>query len=316
MSTATLPAATPPASTAVITAPETPRSVSTWLTPQSFEAAEKIAGLMAKCGTLPKHLVGQPSDCFRIVVQAAKWGMDPFAVGECTSLVHGRMCYEGKLIHAVLIAMGIISEPLDFTYGDEQAPNALSIVVTGTLRRSGITKSIPGTVAAWRTTSDAWTKDPRMMLAYRGTRVWARLYAPEAIMGVATPDEMDDIRTVEATVLPDPKPAQQRELPAGTPVVQTSAADPQGSVTRAPARPSVPTQESIPTGMTLTVADLDLACRGLHKRFGPPSVKVLKDFCTRLSIARVADCPPEKVLEAFDILKVYQRELEEGPVGK
>jgi len=166
----------------------------------TFEGVQRLAEVMAKCGTMPVHLKNA-SDCFRIVVQAAKWRMDPFAVAECTSLVHGRMCYEGKLVAAVLQAMGAIEGRL--TYDITGKGQDASIVVTGTPKGAKKPCSLSGTVKDWRTHGNGspWDKQPETQLVYRGTRQWARLYAPEAILGVYTPDEAEEIRTVEATVV-------------------------------------------------------------------------------------------------------------------
>lgn len=183
-------------------------NVSTWLSPNSFDACEKIAGLMSRCGTMPQHLVGKPADCFRIVVQAAKWRMDPFAVAECTSLVHGRMCYEGKLVAAVLRSMNAIEGHLHYEITGEG--QGASIVVTGKLRDGTIPPPVKGSVAQWRThikdkegrpLKNAWDSDPISMLVYRGTRQWARLWASEAILGVVTPDEFDGETIKNAEVI-------------------------------------------------------------------------------------------------------------------
>ncbi len=185
---------------------------------QTFDGIDKVAKLMAQMGTMPKHLVGKPADCFRIVIQAAKWRMDPFAVAECTSLVHGRMCYEGKLVAAVLRSTGAIEGRLE--YKIEGTGKNATITITGT-PRGGKPEVLKGSVKEWETTHEGspWAKQPETMLVYRGTRQWARLYAPEAILGVVTPDEAEDIREVVGTVV-EPKAAIARELPGQTVTIQ------------------------------------------------------------------------------------------------
>ena len=187
--------------------------------PETFQAIEKIADLMAKCGTLPKHLHNKPADCFRVVLQSMKWGMDPFSVGECTSIVHGRLGYEGKLVSAVLQSMGSISGILDYEYFGEKGTDQRGVKVHGTLP-NGSVKTIGGTVGEWKTTVNGspWDKQPDMQLIYRGTRVWARVYTPAAMLGVYTPDEIEEqpIKEVSATVVPEPKPANVEKPPEPT----------------------------------------------------------------------------------------------------
>ena len=191
---------------------------------QTFEGIERIANMMAKMGTMPAHLMNKPADCFRVVVQAVKWGMDPFVVAECTSLVHGRLCYEGKLVAAVLFSLNSIEGRLD--YDIKGAGQNAEITITGK-PKGGKVQTLHGTVAQWRTTvkdkvsgnkvPNAWDNIPEDMLIYRGTRQWARRYAPEALLGVRTPDEFDqDIeKEVQATIHPaEPEPARTATAPA------------------------------------------------------------------------------------------------------
>ena len=206
-------------------------NVSTWLSPNSFEAAMKIVALMQKCGTMPAHIKNE-GDAFRVVVQSAKWGMDPFAVAECTSLVHGRMCYEGKLVAAVLQQMNAIDGYLDFEFSG--SGQDMAVVVSG--RRTGETKLLTceGSVKSWRThqfgknqdgsqgreTANNWDKNPKDQLIYKGTRQWARLWCPGAMVGIYTPDEFDDDGRVlkdasaSATVVADPPAAGRKRRAA------------------------------------------------------------------------------------------------------
>lgn len=192
----------------------------------TFEGVQRLAEVMAKCGTMPAHLKN-PADCFRIVVQAAKWGMDPFVVAECTSLVHGRLCYEGKLVAAALINRGL--DRLDYQISGQG--QASTIVVSGKPKGSRETRQVHGSVADWRTKDpngrpNNWDKDPHSMLVYRGTRQWARLWAPEVMAGVYTPDELDDLREVEGTVVgTEPAPARTGE-PAAAPPADPPAQPP------------------------------------------------------------------------------------------
>jgi len=126
------------------------------------------------------------------------------------------MCYEGKLVAAVLASRGIVLD-YEITGGGQSA----SIIVSG--RRHGSQKidNIKGSVKDWRTTGagSPWDKQPEQQLIYRGTRQWARTYAPEALLGVHTPDEALEIRDVEAVVHgvdAEPVPAKARTVEAAT----------------------------------------------------------------------------------------------------
>lgn len=185
------------------------------LVPRNIGEAMDLADIMAKANLIPEHLRGKPGDCLLVVMQAQRWGMDAVSVAQCTSVVHGKLCYEGKLVAAALYAMGAIDGRLHYEiHGSGQ--NA-SITVTATPRGGKGPQSVTGSVKDWRTygkdkqgnrVDNAWDKMPEDMLVYRGTRQWARRYAPEALLGVYTPDEIEsDVIDVVATPVTDARPA-------------------------------------------------------------------------------------------------------------
>lgn len=187
-----------------------PGSTQNALVPTSMTEAIRLAEFMAKSQMLPDHLCGKPSDCLMVVMQSQRWGMDPFAVAQCTSTVHGKLCYEGKLVAAAMYATGIIAGRLQYEFSG--TGQSRTVTVTGRPRGAKIDQVVTGSISAWRTSNDNWNKIPDDMLVYRGTRQWARRYAPEAMLGVYTPDEIEsapDTPEVEVTQR-EPEP---QELP-------------------------------------------------------------------------------------------------------
>lgn len=215
-----------------------------------FEHMQRIATVMARSNLIPDSLcTSGPKDakeflpldtvianCFLVVNQAVRWNMDPFAVAQSVSVVHGKLCYEGKLIAAVIEAkLGI---RLRFRWNDKPGEQ-MAIAVSGTFS-DGETETVEGNVADWKTTGagSPWTpKNFRRMLAYRGTREWCRLHAPGLMLGVLSDDEIetlaDESRASRARVIvhdddpppPPPPPAlthQPQEKIAPAPSVQAS----------------------------------------------------------------------------------------------
>lgn len=191
------------------------------LVPRNIGEAMSLADIMAKASLIPEHLRGKPGDCLLVVMQAQRWGMDAVSVAQCTSVVHGKLCYEGKLVAAALYAMGAIDGRLH--YDIKGSGQNATIVVTATPRGGSGPQSVTGSVKDWRTfgkdksgnkIDNAWDKMPEDMLLYRGTRQWARRYAPEALLGVYTPDEIEtDAIPATFTVVEQPK--ERPAYPAG-----------------------------------------------------------------------------------------------------
>ena len=186
-----------------------------------FEHMQRIATIMARSSLIPDVLKMGPvfdergkaikengvnvmvplpyeavlGNCFLIVNQSVRWGMDPFAVAQCVSVVHGKLCYEGKLVAAVIEAKHGIS--LDYIY-DNKTGDQLGVTVAGKMPDGSI-KTIEGTVGAWKTTGNnsPWANpgNHKRQLAYRGAREWARRHAPATLLGVYTDDEMSDLQS-------------------------------------------------------------------------------------------------------------------------
>jgi RecT family protein len=175
-----------------------------------FELMQRLATLMSRSTLVPETLrKGDPQEalanCFLVVGQAQRWGMDPFAVAQSVSVIHGKLCYEGKLVAAVLAAK--LGVRLRYEWNGRSG-DAMGITVTGHL--DGADLSITGTVGDWKTTGQGSPWKPsqyQKMLAYRGAREWARLYAPEVMLGVYTPDEMAGEVTDRADKVVDITPA-------------------------------------------------------------------------------------------------------------
>lgn len=155
--------------------------------------AKEMADMMASAGVMvPKHFHGQVGDCYALVLQAIQWRLNPFVVAQKTHLVNGALGYEAQLVVAVLQASGAIRGSFKYEYDEEQGHLTCRAgaklagddeLTWGEWINSGLitTKNSP-----------LWKTNPRQQLAYLQSKNWARLYAPAAILGVYTDDELRD----------------------------------------------------------------------------------------------------------------------------
>lgn len=183
---------------------------------QRMQALMDFADMMSKgTVTVPKHLQGKPADCLAITLQAMRWRMDPYIVGGKTHLVNGNLGYEAQLVVAVLKNSGAVRGRPHYEYrGDGNNLECRAgfvpagedaIVWTEWLSISGITTK----------NSPLWKVNPKQQFGYLQARNWARLYAPDALLGVYTDDELE--------VLP-PEPGTPRDLPRAD-VVEAARAE-------------------------------------------------------------------------------------------
>jgi hypothetical protein len=213
-----------------------------------FEHMQRIATIMAGSSLIPESLrtEGTGNDkralapatvvanCFLIVNQSVRWGMDPFAVAGSTSVVHGRLMYEGKLVAAVLESK--LGLQLKFEFGEwdnatetldtskEGRGDALGVRVSGQRQGDEEPVFIEGSVGLWKTTGNnsPWKAGAfKRQLRYRGTREWSRAYSAGLMLGVITDDELDVLAERRDTIRrlaasgADGAPAPRRQLTAG-----------------------------------------------------------------------------------------------------
>lgn len=159
------------------------------LLPQTITEAMQLARLMSEAKLVPQHLRGSPADCYLVVNQARLWRMDPFAVAQGTSLIQGKMMYEGKLVAAVVHSLANLSGRLSYEY--DGAGDGRGVTVSGTLRGEDKPRTVSVKLKDAKTTNTIWSKQPDQQLAYHGARVWARRHVPEVLLGVYAPEEFD-----------------------------------------------------------------------------------------------------------------------------
>lgn len=192
----------------------------------SMARMERLATLMATGrATVPKHLRGNVGDCLAIVMQSIQWKMNPYAVASKTHFVNDNIGYEAQLVNAVINTMAPTQDRIHYEWFGEwervigkfkeiesrnkkddnghpvkyRVPDwnlkdeeGLGIKVWATFKGESEPRELTLLLAQARVrNSPLWADDPRQQLAYLAVKRWSRLYCPDVIMGVYTPDELD-----------------------------------------------------------------------------------------------------------------------------
>jgi hypothetical protein len=215
-----------------------------------MDQAIRLAQAMSSAKMVPAHLQGDVGSCLMVIEQAMRWRASPFAVAQCTSNIGGKLCYEGKLIAAILPSAGAIIGELDYTYnGDAKQPETLSVTVSGKRASDGEIKILTLSWLDAKTKNAYWTSQPEQQLCYAGARVWARRWTPGPLLGIYAPEEVTAERkavkeaehngpTLEAT-------PEREAINAEVPIRAAAAPMPRGArvAERAPAYEGVPTSK-------------------------------------------------------------------------
>lgn len=185
----------------------------------SMDRLVAIAETMATSRvTVPKHLQNSMGDCLAVAMQAMQWGMNPYAVAQKTHLVNDVLGYEAQLVNAVVQASGAITGRFHYEYKGEgndlecrvgAVPRGeAEIVWNEWLKSSTVTTK----------NSPLWKTNPKQQMGYLQVKNWARAYAPGAILGVYSTDELEEIAP-ERVINPsgdDKKTTEGKKLPPYT----------------------------------------------------------------------------------------------------
>lgn len=190
--------------------------------------------------TVPKHLQGSVADCLAIVIQAAQWGMNHYAVAQKTHIVNGVLGYEAQLVNAVIQNSGAIRGAFKYEYTGE-GQNVRCRVGAVLRGESDITWGMWLSASSVQVkNSPLWKTNPAQQLGYLQVKNWGRAYCPGAILGVYTSDELEDFSPVEKTADPAIKRGPQRRAEA------PPAAAPDAPDTSAQAEEKPPQEEQGP----------------------------------------------------------------------
>jgi len=174
-----------------------------FLAPSTMDQALAFANQMSQARLLPAHLQKSPADCLRVVLQAARWQMDPFAVADKTSIIQNKLMYEGQLVSAVVNARGNLSKRLSYAYDGEGDNRVLTVSGTVKGETEPRTIDLPFSLAKRINKNGQMQTNPDQQAAYIGARIWARRHMPELMLGVYTPDEIDEEGAEPTNVTPE-----------------------------------------------------------------------------------------------------------------
>ena len=186
-----------------------------------LDSMARLADMMSKAqNSLPVQYQGNPGDCLAVVIQGQQWGMSPFLIAQKTSFINGNISYEAQLVNSVINKLAPVKHRIKYEFfGDwnkvvgkvkpgksakgkdilERCWNVddevgLGVKVYTTLNGEDEPRELDVLlVQAQVRNSPLWVSDPKQQLCYLAVKKWSRLFTPDVIMGVYTPDEMVDM---------------------------------------------------------------------------------------------------------------------------
>lgn len=169
---------------------------------EKFTHAQRVATALASSTMVPEHYRGKDNMGNVLIALnfAERTALDPFMVMQNLYVVHGRPGIEAKLAIALVNNTGRFT-PLSWTLeGEGKARKATCHAKrkdTGEVCRAECSMALAEAEGWVGKAGSKWKTMPDMMLQYRSATFFARLYCPEALLGLQTREELRDAIPVE-----------------------------------------------------------------------------------------------------------------------
>lgn len=164
---------------------------------KTFANEWKIATQLSKSDLVPDHFKGKPENVIIGLQLANQIGIAPFTVLQNLSIVRGKASFSGSFCRILIEKTGIYKD-IDLVYVGEKGTEDYGCYMQAVRKSDGKVVNGP-TVDIKMVKAEGWSKNPKwntmtdLMLGYRATAFFCRLYCPAALNGVLVEGEPEDI---------------------------------------------------------------------------------------------------------------------------
>lgn len=213
-----------------------------WWAPQNLQEAMRAAELIADSGMVPNDYIGKPGAVLVAMQMGSEIGLSPMAAIQNIAVINGRPSLWGDAMLAVckshrkfvscdekLEGTSIENFRAVVTVQRRDEPAVVRTFSVKDAERAGLWKK-----------AGPWSQYPQRMLIMRA-RAWAlRDSFPDALRGIYSAEEAEDLATADAQVISSRAPEQPATGVAGLKARLAAQVAPAQVVTEAPSMPSEP----------------------------------------------------------------------------
>ena len=169
---------------------------SVWENKDAFNQILRAADMLSKTSIIPQSYQGKPQDCFVAIEMANRMGVSPMVVMQNMYVVKGKPSWAGQACTMLINRCGKFKDVKHIYTGEKGKPNRGCYVTATRISDGSQVDGVEVTMQmaqseGW-TSNSKWRNMPELMLAYRASAFFARVYCPEAMMGVQTAEEVYD----------------------------------------------------------------------------------------------------------------------------
>ncbi|MCM1329973.1 MAG: recombinase RecT [Ruminococcus sp.] len=168
-----------------------------WSNKEQFNQLLRSAQMLSQVSIIPQNYQGKPQDCFVALEMAERMGMSPIFVMQNMYVVKGKPSWSGQGCTAMIQNCGRFKD-VRHVYTGEKGTDSRGCYVTAVRisdgeQVDGVEVTLGMAKAEGWTSNSKWRNMPELMLAYRAAAFFARVHCPEALMGMQTREEVEDV---------------------------------------------------------------------------------------------------------------------------
>lgn len=180
-----------------------PVAATMWNNPKIMNLSFRTAKMLSNSALVPDNYRNSPENCLVAIDIANRLGLSPIMVMQNLYIVKGKPSWSGSFCAAAVNGSGRFT-PLEFVFVGE--PGTLSFGCFARARRkSNNTVCVSDTVTMQMAADEGWISKagskwktmPVQMMQYRAAAFFARIHCPDALLGLSTYEEIQDVQGYE-----------------------------------------------------------------------------------------------------------------------
>lgn len=164
---------------------------------QEFSDNWRMAAQLAKSTIIPQNYQNKPENVIVAIGMAQKLGLDPFTIMQNLNIIKGKTSWSGSFCRTLIEKSNKYTN-LQLVFVGQKGTDSYGCYMQGVNKETGELIKGPevnmkmAKAENW-TSNTKWLNMTELMLSYRATSFFARVYVPEALNGVQTTEEIEDI---------------------------------------------------------------------------------------------------------------------------
>lgn len=177
---------------------------------ENFQSIYDIGKMFASSQLVPQNYQNKPMDCTIAVDMANRMGVSPMMVMQNLYVVHGKPQWSGQACMSLIRGSGQFKNVRPVYTGQRNTDSWGCYIqaedkTTGeVVKGTEITIEMAKAEGWYNKSGSKWKTMPEQMLAYRAAAFFARVYIPNALMGVSVEGEVEDITKEPLPVTDEP----------------------------------------------------------------------------------------------------------------